>query len=96
MTRVERAREREQRRKDQLAAATRQRTQLEAQEHARLRAKQLRRRQQVGTLADEAGLLAWDDATLAAVFAVLARLREASDPDRVLENLLTIEFGLVD
>jgi hypothetical protein len=54
-------------------------------EHKKLRDK---RRYQVGTLGDEAGLLAWDDTTLAGLFALLATLREAPNPVAMLEGLL--------
>ena len=47
-----------------------------------------KRRYRLGTLADEAGLAIWDEPTLAAVFAVLARLRQTPDPAAVLDGLL--------
>jgi hypothetical protein len=47
-----------------------------------------RRRYQVGTLADEVGLLSWDNATLARLFALVASLRDVPNPVGVLEGLL--------
>src|SRR5262249_47686090 len=44
------------------------------------RAKRDRRRQRVGTLAEAAGLLIWDDTTLAGLFQILAALRETPRP----------------
>jgi hypothetical protein len=88
MTREERAVQREQRLKDALAAARRDRAKLEAQQRAAARVVRAKRRQRVGTLADEAGLLEWDDTTLFALFQSLARLHETTDPVAVLEGLL--------
>ena len=42
----------------------------------------------VGTLADHAGLLIWDETTLAGLFQLLATLRETPDPVAVLEALV--------
>jgi hypothetical protein len=47
-----------------------------------------KRRYRVGAIADDAGLLAWSDADLSAVFAVLARLTDVAHPAAVLEGLL--------
>lgn len=96
MTRAEKAAEREQRLKAQLDAARRSRTQLEAQERARLRAMQHRRHIRVGILADEAGLLGWEDGTIDQLFQVLARLRAATDPVKVLDAALAAEGFLID
>ena len=88
MTRDERAARRAQRLKDDIAAKGQELAQVEAQQRADARAKRDRRRQRVGTLAEAAGLLIWDDTTLAGLFQILATLRETPDPVAVLESLL--------
>ena|SRR5215813_259240 len=88
MTREERAAQREQRLKEELAAKERELAQVQAQNRAAERAKRAKRRQYVGTLADAAGLFVWEDATLAGLFQALAMLRETPDPVAVLESLL--------
>ena len=88
MTRAERAAQREQRLKDQLASASRQRAHLEAQERAAARTARARRHQRVGTLADAAGLFVWDDTTLVRLFALLSPLTQIPNPEAVLETLL--------
>ena len=88
MTRDERAAKREQRLKDELAMKGRELAHVQAQKRAAARAKQAKRRQRVGTLADEAGLFVWEDTTLAGLFQILATLRETPDPVAVLEGLL--------
>jgi hypothetical protein len=88
MTREERIARRAQRLKEELDAKRRQLAQAEAQSRAAERATRAKRRQRVGTLADDAGLLTWDDTTLAALFQVLARLHDTPDPVAVLESLL--------
>jgi len=89
MTREERIALREQRLQEALAKTRRQRAQLESQQRTAERAARAKRRQRVGTLADEAGLLAWDDATLALLFQVLVGLRSTPNPIAVLEALLS-------
>src|SRR5207237_3647175 len=88
MTRDERAAKRAQRLKDDIAAKGQERAQVEAQQRADARAKRDRRRQRVGTLAEAAGLLIWDDTTLTGLFQILATFRETPDPVAVLERLL--------
>jgi hypothetical protein len=88
MTRDERAARRAQRLKDDIAAKGQELAQVEAQQRADARAKRDRRRQRVGTLAEAAGLLIWDDTTLAGLFQILATFRETPDPVAVLESLL--------
>src|SRR4029450_11536404 len=88
MTREERAAKRAQRLKDDIAAKGQELAQVEAQQRADARAKRDRRRQRVGTLAEAAGLLIWDDTTLAGLFQILATLRETPDPVAVLEALV--------
>ena len=88
MTRDERAARRAQRLKEDIATKGQELAQVEAQQRADARAKRDRRRQRVGTLADAAGLLVWDDTTLTGLFQILATLRETPDPVAVLESLL--------
>jgi hypothetical protein len=88
MTRDERAAKRAQRLKDDIATKSQELAQVEAQQRADARAKRDRRRQRVGTLADHAGLLIWDETTLAGLFQILATIRETPDPVAVLERLL--------
>jgi len=88
MTRAERAAERAQRLKADLAAATRQLAQLEAQQRTTDRAKRAKRHQRIGRMADDAGLFVWQDATLAGLFQVLAQLQDTPDPVKVLDGLL--------
>jgi hypothetical protein len=100
MTRAEKATLREQRLKATLAAKGRELAQVQAQNRAAERVKRDRRRQRVGTLADAAGLLIWDETTLAGLFQILATLRETPDPVAVLASLLTdpgpLDAGSVD
>ena len=88
MTRDERAAKRAERLKEDIATKSQELAQVEAQQRADARAKRDRRRQRVGTLADHAGLLLWDDTTLAGLFQFLATFREPPDPVAVLERLL--------
>src|SRR2546422_9562460 len=88
MTREERTAKRAQRLKKDIAAKGQELAQIEAQQRADARAKRDRRRQRVGTLADAAGLLVWDDTTLAGLFQILATLRETPDPVAVLDALV--------
>ena len=88
MTRDERAAKRAQRLKEDIAAKGQELAQVEAQQRADARAKRDRRRQRVGTLAEAAGLLIWDDTTLTGLFQMLATFRETPDPVAVLERLL--------
>src|SRR5438874_12594196 len=88
MTRDERAAKRAERLKEDIATKGQELAQVEAQQRADARAKRDRRRQRVGTLADAAGLLVWDDTTLTGLFQILATFRETPDPVAVLESLL--------
>src|SRR5438552_696332 len=88
MTRDERAAKRAQRLKEDIATKGQELAQVEAQQRADARAKRDRRRQRVGILAEAAGLLIWDDTTLAGLFQMLATFRETPDPVAVLERLL--------
>jgi hypothetical protein len=88
MTRAERLAQQEARATARLAEDRKQLARVQA---ARKAAEQQARRSRwlaVGQLADQAGLLAWDDATLAAVFQTLARLGDCPHPAAVLDGLL--------
>jgi len=88
MTRDERAAKRAQRLKEDIATKHQELAQVEAQQRADARAKRDRHRQRVGTLAEAAGLLIWDDTTLAGLFQILATFRETPDPVAVLDALV--------
>jgi hypothetical protein len=88
MTRAERAAVRAQRLKEKLEAKRRELSQVEAQQRAAARAERNKRRFHVGLLADQAGLLVWDDATLARLFTLLGPLTQMPHPEAVLESLL--------
>ena len=93
MTRAERAALREQRLKEELAAKSRQLAQLQAQQRAAERAARNKRRYLVGTLAEQAGLLVWEDATLVRLFTLLGPLTQMPHPEAVLESLLADPDG---
>lgn len=88
-SREERAAHRAQRLKETIAAKARELAQVEAQQRATARAARNRRRQQVGIIADEAGLLAWEDTRLRAVFAALVAVQAETDVLTALTLLLT-------
>jgi hypothetical protein len=88
MTRAERAALREQRLKDQLDAKNRELAQVQAQNRAAERTAREKRRYLVGLLADKAGLLVWDDATLMRLFTLVSPLTQMPNPEAVLEALL--------
>lgn len=88
MTRAQRLAERTQREKARLERQRQQVADLEAQGREEARKERSRRRFQVGALADDAGLLAWENGTLAGLFTQLARLHDTPDPVKVLEGLL--------
>jgi hypothetical protein len=88
MTRDERAAKRAERLTDDSATTSQALAQVEAQQRADARATRDQRRQRVGTLADAAGLLLWDETTLAGLFQILATFRETPDPVAVLEALV--------
>jgi hypothetical protein len=105
MTRAERAAEKvrrekerlaaaEQRAKDKLAEQRRAVAQAEAIEREETRKAVHKRCYHVGALAHEAGLFAWSNADLAAVFAVLATLGNMPHPAAVLEAVLGAERAL--
>jgi hypothetical protein len=88
MTRAERAAVREQRLKDHLDAKNRELAQVQAQKRAAERTARDKRRYLVGLLADKAGLLVWDDATLMRLFTLVSPLTQMPNPEAVLEALL--------
>jgi hypothetical protein len=99
MTRAERAAEKVQKEKAKQAAlevehkarvaAQREETrQAEAVLREETRKASNKRRYRVGALADEAGLLAWSDSDLQAIFGLLAALGPCPNPVAVLESLL--------
>jgi hypothetical protein len=74
--------------KEKDAASRKAIMQAEASVREETRKATNKRRYHVGALADEAGLFAWSNADLAAVFTVLACLVETPNPARALEGLL--------
>jgi hypothetical protein len=99
MTKLERAAEKARKEKEKLAEqerlaresrAAQRKTimQAEASVRAETRKATNKRRYYVGALADEAGLFAWENADISAVFRVLARLKDCPDPAAVLEGVL--------
>lgn len=89
MTRDERLALAEQRLKEKRAADQAALDKVYAQQRELARKARTRRRSAVGMLADEAGLLEWDDGILTALFMALATLAEVANPVAVLESLLT-------
>ena len=73
-----------------IADKQRQLARYEAEERARESAKLARRRTAVGKLAEEAGLLAWDDAVLRPLFTALATLRDVPNPVALLATALEL------
>jgi hypothetical protein len=88
MTREERAAKRAERLKERIEQDTKDLHTLQAANRAHARAQRDKRRFKVGLLADVAGLLDWDDGTLAGLFQILATLRDCPDPVGVLESLV--------
>jgi hypothetical protein len=99
MTRAERAAEQVRKAKEKLAEHERKAKEERAkQQEATRKAKVLlaeavrkddnKRRYRVGALAQDAGLFVWSDTDLAAVFAVLARLKETPHPAVLLDGVL--------
>jgi hypothetical protein len=88
MTRAEQAALRAQKLKTELDAKSHELAKVQARQRAFARDVRNKRSYQVGALADEAGLFTWSNADLAAVFAVLASLREAPNPAAVLAGLM--------
>jgi hypothetical protein len=79
----------EQRLKDKRAADQAALDKVYAQQREQARKARTRRRYAVGALADDAGLLAWDDGILSTLFTALATLADVPNPVAVLESVLT-------
>jgi hypothetical protein len=89
MTREERAARKRQRLQDKLAADKHALAQADAAYRDEQRTARNKRRYRLGTLADDAGLDRWDEATLRGLFGLLAHLRETPNPVAVLETLFS-------
>ena len=89
MTRAERLDRAAARAKAQLEAQRKALAQIQAAQYAEEKKALSRRRQLVGTMADQAGLFALDDPTIAALFALLAPLVHVPDPVAVLDAMLS-------
>src|SRR2546426_10575766 len=87
-TRQQRLTEAEQRTRDKIDASKRTLLAIQAAQRALEKKARDRRRYQVGQLADDAGLLALDDAVLRPLFAVLHAMAGVPDPVAVLEAIL--------
>jgi hypothetical protein len=87
MTRAERLAQTEARARAKLDADRKRLAQVQAQQRDAERQVLHKRRVLVGKLAEDAGLFALDDATLAALFARLAPLVAAADPVVALASL---------
>lgn len=94
MTRAERLAQTEARARAKLEAQRKQLAQVQAAQREEDRKALHRRRLQVGKLAEDAGLLALEDTTLAALFARLTPLAIAADPIAALDALLRDASGL--
>ncbi len=88
MTRTERLAKAEASAKEELARQRERLAKVQARQREDARKARDKRRYQVGSFADEAGLLSWDNATIAALFALVATLRDVPNPVGVLEGLL--------
>jgi hypothetical protein len=100
MTRLERAHAKLLKEREKIAAIERQGKERVAQRRTKVRqaealardaARQAteKRRYHVGHLADQAGLFAWSDSDIAAVFALLGMMETTTNPAVVLEGLLS-------
>jgi hypothetical protein len=72
----------------QLAATRKHIAQVQSAQRAEERKARTKREAHIGHLAAQAGLLAWDDATLANAFAFLAELSQAPNPVALLDVVL--------
>jgi hypothetical protein len=88
MTRAERLARSTARAAERTAKAKAAEAQARAKERANDKEAIEKRWVQVGRLAHEAGLLAWENSTLAQLFALLAQLADSPDPVSVLDGLL--------
>lgn len=62
---------------------------IQARRREEARKARMRRYATVGKLAEQSGLFSWDDATLMALFQMLALLTDTPNPVAVLEGLLS-------
>jgi hypothetical protein len=91
MTRAEQLAQAAARAQEKLDRDKKSLAQVQAQQRSEERKARNKRRVEVGTLADAAGLCALDDPTLTELFALLASLAEGPNPGAVLESLLAEE-----
>jgi hypothetical protein len=96
MNRLERLAQQKARAAEKHAATQAKLAQLAAQERAVQREALRKRRAIVGKLAEDAGLFALDDPTLAQLFAALARVVDTPDPVGHLEALFATVGGALD
>jgi hypothetical protein len=88
MTRSERAAQQEARLRTQMDVLTKAMARMQAIQREEERKERDRRRYLVGTLFEEAGLMAWSDADLSAVCQALIPLLDTPNPGAVLDGLL--------
>jgi hypothetical protein len=91
MTRAEQLAQAAARAQEKLDRDKKSLAQVQAQQRSEERKARHRRRVEVGTLADAAGLCALDDPTLTELFALLASLAEGPNPGAVLQSLVVDE-----
>jgi hypothetical protein len=91
MTRAEQLAQAAARAQEKLDRDKKSLAQVQAQQRSEERKARNKRRVEVGTLADAAGLCALDDTTLTELFALLASLAEGPSPGAVLESLVMDE-----
>jgi ferredoxin len=93
MTRAERLAEKEARTRDKLAAQRKRLAPVQAQQREEERKALTKRCMAVGMCAEQAGLFAFDDATLAGLFRLLTTLHAEADPVARLTSLAQIRRG---
>ena len=89
MTRAERLDRAAARAKAQLETQRKTLAKIQAAQYEEEKKELTKRRLLVGTLADQAGLFALDDTTIAALFSLLAPLVHGPDPVAVLDAVLS-------
>jgi hypothetical protein len=88
MTRAEQLAQAAARAQEKLDRDKKSLAQVQAQQRSEDRKARNRRRYQIGTMADAAGLCDLDDTTMAGLFTLLTPLTQAMDPVAVLASLL--------
>ena len=88
MTRAERAERQAARLRAKREAITKQLASAEARQRVDERKARDKRRYLIGQMVEAAGLFAWTDADLEAVFQALATLRDVPHPGAVMDGLL--------